>query len=134
VALVGVLAAGGHYVPLDPAYPADRLSYMLTQSGVPVLLTHSALAARLPLAATASQVIVLDRVWDAIAAAAGDDVPAAVGPEDLAYVIYTSGSTGRPKGVMIPHRAVVNYVHWMRTAYPVDGRDAILQKAPASFD
>jgi amino acid adenylation domain-containing protein len=135
VALLGVLAAGGHYVPLDPAYPADRVAYMLAQSRVPVLLTHAALAERLPLAATASRVIALDAEWSAIASGERDAaVPAESAAEDLAYVIYTSGSTGRPKGVMIPHRAVVNYVHWMRTAYPVDGRDAILQKAPASFD
>ena len=133
VALLGVLAAGGHYVPLDPDYPADRVAYMLEQSGVAVLLVQSAPRARLPLDGSAARVIAIDGEWAEIAA--GEPAtPAEVSAEDLAYVIYTSGSTGRPKGVMIPHRAVVNYVHWMRTAYPVDGRDAILQKAPASFD
>ena len=55
-------------------------------------------------------------------------------PQDLAYVIYTSGSTGKPKGVMIEHRSVVNRLHWMQQAYPIDGRDVILQKTPYYFD
>src|SRR5207248_6989260 len=55
-------------------------------------------------------------------------------PQDLAYVIYTSGSTGRPKGVMIEHRSVVNRLHWMQQAYPIDEHDVILQKTPYYFD
>ena len=136
VAIVGVLASGAYYVPLDPAYPADRVAYMLGQSGVGVLLTQRALADRLPIAASATRVIALDAEWDALVQD-GDatcPIPAPVDADDLAYVIYTSGSTGRPKGVMIPHRAVVNYVRWMATQYPVGPGDAILQKAPASFD
>ena len=55
-------------------------------------------------------------------------------PDDLAYVIYTSGSTGRPKGVMIEHRSVVNRLHWMQGAYPIDERDVLLQKTSFCFD
>ncbi len=55
-------------------------------------------------------------------------------PQDLAYVIYTSGSTGKPKGVMIEHRSVVNRLHWMQQAYPIDEGDVILQKTPYYFD
>ncbi len=130
VAMLGTLVAGGHYVPLDPAYPADRVQYMLGQSGVPVLLTNAAIRRRIAFDAERVEVVSIDALPSSSAAVA----PAEVDAEDLAYVIYTSGSTGRPKGVMIPHRAVVNYVRWMADAYPVGGGDAILQKAPASFD
>jgi len=139
VAMLGVLKAGSYYLPLDPDYPADRLAFMLQDSRVPVLLTTAALVDALPKTSDAggATVVLLDREWDTIAAeaqrVADRSVPQPTG-DDLAYVIYTSGSTGRPKGVMIPHRAVVNYLAWMRDAYPLDVRDGVLQKAPASFD
>jgi len=139
VAMLGVLKAGAYYLPLDPDYPSDRLAFMLQDSRVPVLLTTAALVDALPKTSEAgsARVVMLDRDWEAIEADARHvtqlSVERATG-DGLAYVIYTSGSTGRPKGVMIPHRAVVNYLMWMREAYPLDTRDGVLQKAPASFD
>jgi amino acid adenylation domain-containing protein len=104
-ALLGVLRAGGHYLPLDPGYPADRLGYLLGDAGAAVVVTSTGFADR-----TAG--------WDGpsvlvddLGAVAGGVPPVPPGPEDLAYVMYTSGSTGRPKGVRVPHRAVVRLVH-----------------------
>ena len=102
-ALLGVWKAGGGYVPLDPAAPADRLAFMITDTGMPVLLTDDASAAGLP--RTATTVINLDREAEHIAALddtdldGGDLDNAGVTPANVAYVIYTSGSTGAPKGV-----------------------------------
>ncbi|MEO8562544.1 MAG: amino acid adenylation domain-containing protein [bacterium] len=138
VAMLGVLKAGSYYLPLDPDYPESRLAFMLEDAAVPVLLTVSALESAVPrtTAGDGPTIVVLDRDWQRIVARAGRpaSLPNAPNAEGLAYVIYTSGSTGKPKGVMIPHRAVVNYLTWMRAEYPLDTTDAVLQKAPASFD
>ena len=132
VALLGVLKAGGAYVPLDPSYPAERLAYMLEDSGVPVLLTQERLLERLP--AHSAQVLRLDAdaaLWEGRAS----EPPAVqVEPESLAYVIYTSGSTGRPKGAMNAHRGIVNRLLWMQQEYGLDESDVVLQKTPFSFD
>ncbi|MGQ0565320.1 MAG: MupA/Atu3671 family FMN-dependent luciferase-like monooxygenase [Gemmobacter sp.] len=101
---LGILKAGGAYVPMDPAYPADRLALYAEDSGCPVIVTQSHLAAGLPAVAH----LVLDSDPGLAAAPATDPGPAAV-PADLAYMIYTSGSTGRPKGVMVEHRNVTNF-------------------------
>src|SRR6185369_8130511 len=133
VGLVAILAAGAAYVPLDPAYPPERLAYMVEDAAVGVLLTHGAAARALPRQGAA----VVDIDLDALLAAAPDrsDVrlPAA-DPDDLAYVIYTSGSTGTPKGAMNSHRAVVNRLLWMQQAFGLTGDDRVLQKTPISFD
>jgi len=105
IGILGILKAGAAYVPMDSAYPPDRLGFMLSDSGARLLLTHGALSASLP--QHAAQVVRLDEFdWDDRGQAPKSDVAA----ENLAYVIYTSGSTGRPKGVGIEHRNIVNYV------------------------
>ncbi|MBG0823061.1 amino acid adenylation domain-containing protein [Planomonospora sp. ID91781] len=105
VALLAVLKAGGCYVPLDPDYPADRLRFMLADSGAGLLLTRSALVERLP--ADHPPAILLDALLSGSLPPLPPEKPS---PDALAYVIYTSGSTGTPKGVMVPHRGVVNLV------------------------
>jgi amino acid adenylation domain-containing protein len=106
VGILAVLKAGAAYVPMDTAYPPERLAFMLSDSGAKLLLTHGSLLAKLPL--HNAQVVRVDEFdWDALATEAAD---AGVISENLAYVIYTSGSTGRPKGVAIEHRNIVNYV------------------------
>ncbi len=132
VGLLGILQAGGAWVPLDPSYPPERLAFMLADASVPVLLTQRRLLATLPGAASA-RVLLLDD------ADAGADprsaIEAAPGhPDQLAYVIYTSGSTGRPKGVMNSHRGIVNRLLWMQEAYRLSPEDRVLQKTPFSFD
>ncbi|HBL31622.1 MAG TPA: non-ribosomal peptide synthetase, partial [Acidobacteria bacterium] len=129
VGLLGILKAGGAYVPLDPEYPEARLSAMLDDCGVAVVLTAGGLAG---LGCFAGR-----RTLDLeVAGAAGPDLASAeppVGPGDLAYVIYTSGSTGRPKGVMVEHRSVVRLVVGSDFV-PLDGGTVMLQASSASFD
>lgn len=103
VGLFGVLKAGSAYVPLDPAYPRDRLAMMVEDSQAKVLLTQKRLVAALPAAAST---LCVEDVSPIETATRGQ---AASSPNDLAYVIFTSGSTGRPKGVMIRHRNVANF-------------------------
>ena len=130
-ATLAVLKAGGAYVMLDPAYPAERLGWMLEDSGAGVLVTEAALAERLP--AGSIPAVLLDRDADAIAARPAERIEAGTGPESPAYVMYTSGSTGRPKGIEIPHRGIVRLVR--ETDYVrIDPDDVFLQLAPASFD
>ncbi len=103
VAILGVLKAGAAYVPLDPAYPQERLAFMLADSQVPVLLAQESLAGVLPEPGTATRVVFLDRDREAIAAESAEDPAVPVSADFPAYVIYTSGSTGKPKGVVVRH-------------------------------
>ncbi len=134
VAMLGVLAAGGAYLPLDPAYPRERLAFLLEDSGARLLITEASLAGRLP--AGAAPALRLDADWPSIAAGAGEAAPrpAPVLPQSPAYVIYTSGSTGRPKGVVVTHAALVNYVREAAGDYGIGGGDRVLQFASIGFD
>jgi amino acid adenylation domain-containing protein len=106
VGILAILKAGAAYVPMDTAYPPERLAFMLSDAGVELLLTQASLLAKLPLCA--AQFVRVDEFdWAGAQVAAPEP---RVGAENLAYVIYTSGSTGRPKGVGIEHRNIVNYV------------------------
>ena len=143
VALLGVLEAGAAYVPIDPSYPAERLSYMLEDSQAgsarPVVLTQEHLLERLPLAplrAHGGEVLLLDGDWEDRDAEpdAGDGPAVTVDPDHPAYMIYTSGSTGRPKGAVNSHRAIVNRLLWMQEAFGLGPEDRVLQKTPFCFD
>jgi amino acid adenylation domain-containing protein len=105
VALIGVLKAGGLYVPMDPACPKERLKFMLEDTRTPILLTQANLRHLLP--QTSARVICLDAEWSTIEQESGADLGGIVRAENAAYVIYTSGSTGNPKGVVVTHRNVV---------------------------
>ena len=131
VGLLAILKAGGAYVPLDPDYPAERLAYMLEDSGVRLLLTQSALHERLPLTADL-QVLCLDSLDTSTCSEANPLQRCAA--HNLAYVIYTSGSTGRPKGAGNSHVALFNRLAWMQQAYALTPADSVLQKTPFSFD
>ncbi|HEX7240703.1 MAG TPA: amino acid adenylation domain-containing protein, partial [Longimicrobiaceae bacterium] len=132
VALLGVLKSGGAFVPLDPAYPEDRLSWVLEDAAVPVLLTQERLLGRLP--AHRAETICLDR--DAAVLAAESDLPVedATFAESLAYVIYTSGSTGRPKGVRVQHGSLLNTLLACREAFGLRAGDVIPSLASFAFD
>jgi amino acid adenylation domain-containing protein len=129
IGILGIVKAGGAYLPVSPDNPPDRIAYMLKNGEVKILLVQKKTAGRV---AFGGRTIDLDDPGTY----RGSTTPPAVinGPRDLAYVIYTSGSTGRPKGVMIEHRSLVNRLHWMQQAYPIDESDVILQKTPYSFD
>ncbi|WP_125634482.1 non-ribosomal peptide synthetase [Nonomuraea sp. WAC 01424] len=109
VVLLGVLAAGGAYLPLDPGHPAERTRGMLADAGADLVLT----------------------------AADGHTTPGPVvrvHEDNLAYVIFTSGSTGRPKGVGVSHRAIVNRLRWMQDTFQLTPQDRVLHKTPTTFD
>ena len=105
VAILGVLKVGGAYLPLDPSYPKERLTFMLQDVKACIVLTQSSLVAQLP--ELAAQVILLDTEWKDISREPAESVAVALAPDNAAYVIYTSGSTGLPKGVLVTHANVV---------------------------
>lgn len=131
VALLGVLKSGAAFLPLDRAFPADRLQFMLDQTRASVVVTRSTEAAALE--GFTGQLLLLDAPTDGAERDAGN-LGVSVAPEALAYVLYTSGSTGRPKGVMIPQGALVNHMLWMLESGLVTPDDRALQKTPISFD
>ncbi|MFD9698184.1 amino acid adenylation domain-containing protein [Lentzea sp. NPDC059081] len=135
-AVLAVLKAGAAYLPLDPAYPADRLAYMIDDSGVRVVLTTAGTVDRLGDAA--ERVLLLDIEDDDNGDDDGEEHPAPptveVPESQLAYVIYTSGSTGRPKGVELTHGGVANVITASRDAFGIDGSTRVLQFVSFSFD
>ena len=131
VGMLGVLKAGGAYVPLDPGYPAERLAFMVADTGAPVVVTRSDLLDRLP--DDAAHFVCLDRDGPMIEGGSTENPDAGVQAENLAYVIYTSGSTGMPKGVQVTHRAISRLV--CNTDYVnVGPQDRIAQVSVISFD
>lgn len=131
VALLGVLKTGAAYVPLDPAYPSDRLGFMLQDAGVPIVLANAGCADKLP--AGKARTICLESASETLALEPTDTPVMAAVAEQLAYVMYTSGSTGTPKGVEITHRGVVRLVVGSSYAQ-LDASQTFLQLAPFSFD
>ncbi|MCP5155943.1 MAG: amino acid adenylation domain-containing protein [Ectothiorhodospiraceae bacterium] len=128
---LAILKAGGAYVPLDPEYPAERLDFMLADTGAPVLVTTA--EARRRLESTALATVALDADAAEIAAMPATRLGEAPGGDGLAYIIYTSGSTGTPKGVAVEHRAINRLV--CGTDYlQLDADDCVVQLSNASFD
>ena len=132
LALLGVLKAGAAYLPIDPEYPADRIAFMLGDSGAPVLLTQSRLTGALP--AHGATVLCLDEAEAELSAHTAGPLAGETDLRHPAYVIYTSGSTGRPKGVVVPHGGIRNRLLWMQERYRLTPADRVLQKTPFSFD
>lgn len=131
VGLLGVLKAGGAFVPMDPTYPAARLSFMLQDSRAPVLLTVERLLQRIPRGEC--EVVCLDRLPESAPRSNGVAPSGDVTAEDPAYIIYTSGSTGTPKGVVSPHRASVNRFAWMWRRWEFEPYDVCCQTTALSF-
>jgi len=132
VGLLGILKAGGAFVPLDPAYPMERLTVILEDSRSPVLLTQDRLAESF--AENGPHIIPLDTDWEIIARESRENLSSGATPENLAYVTYTSGSTGKPKGVMIENRSVVNVLTSFIKTYGLSAADRLLQQTSISFD
>ncbi|HEY0547675.1 MAG TPA: non-ribosomal peptide synthetase, partial [Pyrinomonadaceae bacterium] len=135
VGLLGILKAGGAYVPLDASYPEERLSYMLEDAAVRVLVVDAATRAKLSLASKL-RVVTLDEVCELC----DEQQPHAgtrqhdAGSDNLAYVIYTSGSTGTPKGIAVTHRGVVNNIIDLNRQFAVSAGDRVLALSSPSFD
>jgi len=132
VALLGILKAGGAFVPLDPTYPHERLAFMLKDAGVRVLLSQRWLLQWLP--ENEARVVCLEADREAIMSESEANPAQRATAENLAYTIYTSGSTGTPKGSLITHNALVNYSCDMAKRLGLRSSDRILQFAPISFD
>ncbi|HEX8273272.1 MAG TPA: amino acid adenylation domain-containing protein, partial [Longimicrobiaceae bacterium] len=134
VAVLGVLKAGGAYVPLDPTYPAERLRYVLEDSGARVLVTGGGVGAALVGGEVDGVAVVdLDAETEAIAGEPGTPPASGVRPQNLAYVIHTSGSTGRPKGTGVPHRSLVSSTR-ARTAWYGSDPEHFLLLSSIAFD
>src|SRR5205085_11647790 len=129
VSLLGILKAGGSWVPLDVSYPKERIDYVLQDSGARVVLTHE----KWRTALAANDVVALDSDWKQIDRESAANPPATACPETAAYVIYTSGSTGKPKGVVGLHGATVNRLEWMYRWYPFAADEVCCQKTSLSF-
>ncbi|MGC0015498.1 amino acid adenylation domain-containing protein, partial [Ralstonia pseudosolanacearum] len=129
VGLLGILKAGGGYVPLDPSYPQDRLAYMLEDSAPVAVLAQS--NTREQLGALSVPVLDLDGPLEE---AEHDPQVTGLEPHHLAYVIYTSGSTGRPKGVVVEHRNTVNFLAWAARAFPPASLARTLFSTSLNFD
>lgn len=145
VSMLGILKAGGVYVPLDPLAPADRISYMIGNCGIRILITNAERRAALaPETAGTLQCCVLTEGQgnnhDLVAWALLAEYPATHAPQvtlvetDLAYILYTSGSTGHPKGVMLTHRNALTFVEWCAEEFRVHAEDRLSNHAPLHFD
>ena len=133
VAILAVLKAGAAYVPLDPDFPADRISFMIQDAGIRCLLTHQALSEQHPLSHAVEEVF-LDADKKHISGQVGQKPLPGPGPQDPAYIIYTSGSTGKPKGVQILHRSLVNFLCSMKKEPGLSEDDTLLSVTTMSFD
>ena len=132
VGLLGVLKAGGAYLPLDPEYPIERLSFMLEDAQVSVLLTQQHLIERLP--KYQAKLVCLDETWSQIAQNNQENPSSGVKAFHLANLIYTSGSTGRPKGVMVEHKGLCNLAQAQIQTFGLTSDSRVLQFASFSFD
>jgi len=143
VAILGVLKSGGAFVPLDPAYPKQRLSLMVDDARLKIIVTQERLTSCFedqdlgitnPARTSQPAILALDRDWKKVAIESHDTPANNVSPDNLAYVIYTSGSTGNPKGVTISHRALAACIESIVRAYEIQSEDRVLQFASISFD
>ncbi len=134
IALIGIMKAGGAYLPLDPEYPGERLRYMVLETGCRLVLASSGLedAAASWRDGSGCEVLAIRNL--ATATAHQPEPPPSASPDSLLYVLFTSGSTGRPKGTMLTHRGVINRLVWGQEQYPIGPGDRLLQKTPFSFD
>ncbi|MEO6638315.1 MAG: amino acid adenylation domain-containing protein, partial [Ginsengibacter sp.] len=132
VSILGILKAGGAYVPIDPGYPAERIKYMLEDTGVNIIISSKNSKPALPDIA-GIEVIAIDESWDKINSEPADNLSLSLTGDNLAYIIYTSGSTGKPKGVMVEHGNVVSLVAEVDYVSFTE-KDILLSTGSSSFD
>ncbi|HEV2171010.1 MAG TPA: amino acid adenylation domain-containing protein, partial [Candidatus Binatus sp.] len=132
VGLLGILKAGAAYVPIDSAFPRERLNFMLEDSAAPVVVTTTSFAEKF--ATSNVRTVFIDEERKAGSRQDSTNLQVPVTADDNAYVIYTSGSTGRPKGVAVSHRSFSNLLSAMRTEISFTSDDVLLAVTPISFD
>ncbi len=132
VAIMGILKAGGGFVPIDPSYPQERIAYMLEDAGLAVVVSEERLVEGLPI--SWAQAVCMDTDREEIESKSRENPSIEVRGENAAYMIYTSGSTGKPKGVVIEQAGVVNLARWQGEEFEVRGGRRISQYASYSFD
>jgi len=132
IGLLGVLKSGGAYVPLDPNSPSERLTFLLQDADIQVLLTQERLLTKLP--PHKATVVCLDADWKTIANHSGESPVNHVTATGAAYVIYTSGSTGQPKGVVLEHRSAIGLIYWAGSVFTNDDLACVLASATINFD
>jgi amino acid adenylation domain-containing protein len=131
VSLLAVLKAGGAYLPLDPAYPSERLRFMLEDTGAAVVISEERLRDRWP----NTRVVSIDGAAATSIAQQSEANPQPwARAENLSHIIYTSGSTGRPKGVAITHGSVVNFLHWAEQSFTAAELAGVLAGTSICFD
>ncbi|WP_224997020.1 non-ribosomal peptide synthetase, partial [Cesiribacter sp. SM1] len=133
IGLLGILKAGAAYVPIDPAYPGERINYMLRDTAARVVLCTTA-TRELFTEAKDLVLVLLDEDWHKIAAESTEKPLNKLSPTNLAYVIYTSGTSGKPKGVLVEHRSVVNLIHHQTKVFGIRADEKILQLSNYAFD
>ncbi|ODG96162.1 non-ribosomal peptide synthetase [Nostoc sp. KVJ20] len=131
IGILAILKAGGAYIPLDPAYPPERLAFMIEDVQTKILLTQNNLKNRLPL--QNQTVVNLDSDWEIIAQYSENNLLSEVNPENLAYIIYTSGSTGTPKGTEVTHRSIIGFMFGVDYIH-LDAEQIWLQHSSISWD
>ena len=129
---LGIWHAGAAYVPLDPAYPEQRLRMACEDAGLSRILTLSDLSDKLP--DFSHLMLELDKDHSKLASYCAEPLPDTSTPSDIAYIIYTSGSTGKPKGVPVAHGSVVNFLHSMKRQPGLSAKDCVLAITTLSFD
>jgi amino acid adenylation domain-containing protein len=132
ISMLGVLKTGSAYVPIDPRYPLSRVTTILEEAGISIVLTQKALGAALT--DTAYKLVSVDEDWQTIAQEKPDNLKNEVTERDLAYIIFTSGTTGKPKGVEIEHRSLRNLIGWHQQAFHITDQDKATLFASISFD
>ncbi len=131
IGALGILKAGAAYVPLEPAYPANRLAFLLADANIQTIVSDRHVAAKLPDAGSRTTLLADD---PHLAALPATRPPVEIGPDQLAYVMYTSGSTGAPKGVAVTHANVLNLIDWHNEAFQITAQDRASQVASFGFD
>jgi amino acid adenylation domain-containing protein len=132
VSILGVLKAGGAYLPLETGSPKDRLALMIEDGRASLILTRGRSQASLP--DRVGKIIDWDEQWESISEESEANLANEASPHNLAYVLYTSGSTGQPKGVMIQHQGLINYLSWCVAAYSVAEGEGAPVHSPIGFD
>jgi amino acid adenylation domain-containing protein/non-ribosomal peptide synthase protein (TIGR01720 family) len=129
IGIMGIVKAGGGYLPISPDTPAERISYMLKDSEANIVLTQNRFIHKAHFDG-----ITIDLEKNELYVGEKGNLENVNSPSNIVYVIYTSGSTGKPKGVVIEHHSLINRLHWMQKSYPIEKSDTILQKTPYTFD